>query len=32
MSNLDQKTAALAAKYRPLAAEILAEVVRIPTD
>ena len=32
MSNLDQKTAALAAKYRPLAAELLAEVVRIPAD
>ncbi len=32
MSNLDQKTAELAAKYRPLAAELLAEVVRIPAD
>jgi len=32
MSTLDQKVAELAAKYRPLAAEILAEVVRIPAD
>ena len=32
MSSLDQKIAALAHKYRPLAAEILAEVVRIPAD
>ncbi|HMR78454.1 MAG TPA: hypothetical protein PKD61_25285, partial [Polyangiaceae bacterium] len=32
MSDLDQKIYALAAKYRPLAAELLAEVVRIPAD
>ncbi len=32
MSSLDQKIAELALKYRPLAAEILAEAVRIPAD
>lgn len=32
MSTLDEKVAALAAQYRPLAAEILAEVIRIPAD
>ena len=32
MSNLDQRIAELAAEYRPLAAEILAEVIRIPAD
>jgi len=32
MSSLDQRIAELALKYRPLAAEILAEVVRIPAD
>jgi len=32
MSSLDQRIAELAAKYRPLAARILAEVVRIPSD
>ena len=32
MSNLDARVASLAAKYRPLAAEMLAEVIRIPAD
>jgi len=32
MSNLDARVAEFAAKYRPLAASILAEVVRIPAD
>jgi putative selenium metabolism hydrolase len=32
MSNLDTRVAELAAKYRPLAAELLREVVRIPAD
>ena len=32
MSTLDTRTAELAAKYRPLAAELLREVVRIPAD
>lgn len=32
MSNLDQRVAELAAKYRPLGQELLAEVVRIPAD
>ncbi len=32
MSNLDAKVAALAAELRPLAAEMLAEVIRIPAD
>src|ERR1035438_10687339 len=32
MSNLDTRVASLAAKYRPLAAEMLAEVIRIPAD
>jgi putative selenium metabolism hydrolase len=32
MTELDDKIAALAAKYRPLAREILAEAVRIPAD
>ncbi|MCA9663033.1 MAG: peptidase dimerization domain-containing protein [Myxococcales bacterium] len=32
MSTLDDRAAALAAKYRPLAAELLAEAIRIPAD
>jgi len=32
MSSLDEKIAALAARYRPLAARILAEAIRIPAD
>ena len=32
MSNLDTRVAELAAKYRPLAAEMLREVIRIPAD
>jgi putative selenium metabolism hydrolase len=32
MSNLDARVAELAAKYRPLATEMLAEVIRIPAD
>ena len=32
MSALDEKVAALAARYRPLAARILAEAIRIPAD
>ena len=32
MSNLDARVAELAAEYRPLAAEILAEAIRIPAD
>jgi acetylornithine deacetylase/succinyl-diaminopimelate desuccinylase-like protein len=32
MSNLDARIAELSAKYRPLAAEILAEAIRIPAD
>ncbi|MDP6935286.1 MAG: hypothetical protein QGG40_20365, partial [Myxococcota bacterium] len=32
MDNLDARIAELAEKYRPLAAEILAEIVRIPAD
>ncbi len=32
MSTLDDKVLALAAQYRPLAQELLAEVVRIPAD
>jgi len=32
MSNLDTRVAELAAKYRPLATEMLAEVIRIPAD
>ena len=32
MSNLDVRVAALAAQYRPLATEMLAEVIRIPAD
>ncbi|HEX9187216.1 MAG TPA: hypothetical protein VGB87_09100, partial [Vicinamibacteria bacterium] len=32
MAPLDEKTALLAARYRPLAARILAEAVRIPAD
>lgn len=32
MSNLDVRIAELAAKYRPLATEMLAEVIRIPAD
>src|SRR5512139_274949 len=32
MSSLDEKIAALAARYRPLAARLLAEAVRIPAD
>ena len=32
MNELDERVAELAARYRPLAAEILKEVVRIPAD
>jgi putative selenium metabolism hydrolase len=32
MSNLDTRVAELAAKYRPLATELLREVIRIPAD
>ena len=32
MSNLDARVAELAAKYRPLATEMLQEVIRIPAD
>ncbi len=32
MNELDTKVAELAARYRPLAAEILREVIRIPAD
>ena len=32
MPNLDARVAELAARYRPLAAEMLAEVIRIPAD
>src|SRR3974390_1020105 len=32
MSNLDPRGAELAAKYRPLAVEILKEAIRIPAD
>jgi putative selenium metabolism hydrolase len=32
MSNLDTRVAELAAKYRPLATELLKEVIRIPAD
>lgn len=32
MSELDEKVAELAARYRPLAAEILTEAIRIPAD
>ena len=32
MSELDTRVAELAARYRPLAAEILREVIRIPAD
>jgi putative selenium metabolism hydrolase len=32
MSNLDARVAELAAKYRPLATEMLAEAIRIPAD
>ena len=32
MPSLDEKVAALAAQYRPLAARILKEAIRIPAD
>ena len=32
MPSLDEKVAALAARYRPLAARILREAIRIPAD